>query len=251
MSLTAVARPFIKHVTGDGAHTFLWHDNWMAKGPLSLTFSPRIMANSGFPLNAKVSLVVLHGLESWPFLAVFYPYFKPNQLGPNQILCTISPSLTPKVTATWNEIRSRAPKIHWQHVVWFAMSIPQHCFIFWLAVRGCLRTKDKIIKWGVQISARCPLCNLHNEDLNHLFCCCPFSRFIWQQVCLLSGISKIRRSWNVEVSWLIGKFGGKRFPSIKGTRGCFKVSKGPCLYASEMFDFSSKAPNFSMLGLLL
>ncbi|KAH7857131.1 hypothetical protein Vadar_009314 [Vaccinium darrowii] len=56
LSLTAVARPFIKHVTGDGAHTFLWHDNWMAKGPRSLTFSPRIMANPGFPLNAKLTL---------------------------------------------------------------------------------------------------------------------------------------------------------------------------------------------------
>lgn len=140
-----------------------------------------------------------------------YPNFQPNPMGHDQVLWSISPSSVFNVTAIWNALRSRAPKVHWYHLTWFPMFIPRHCFIFWMAFKGCLRTKDKIIKWGIQTCPLCPLCNFQNEDINHLLFSCPFSRTIWQKVCLLS---KPLQTCENEVNWLIGKFSGKCFPNI-------------------------------------
>lgn len=53
-----------------------------------------------------------------------------------------------------------------------------------------------------------------DEDLNHVFFNCPFSRNIWQQVYSSCGFSKGPQSWNNEISWLIEKFSGKSFHSI-------------------------------------
>lgn len=48
--------------------------------------------------------------------------------------------------------------------------------------------------------------------LSQPFFSCPFSRLIWQQICSLSGISKVPEPWNAQIAWL-GKFQDKVFDS--------------------------------------
>ena len=45
-----------------GEDTFLWHDNWHARGPLLNYCGPDIVRQYGSSLHAKVSSIIQHGV---------------------------------------------------------------------------------------------------------------------------------------------------------------------------------------------
>ena len=68
------------------------------------------------------------------------------------------------------------------------------CVCGWLS-KGNLRTKDKLLEWGVISNATYDLCNQENESLQHLFYSCPFSRSVWLQVSSLWNVSQPYHYW--------------------------------------------------------
>ena len=67
-------------------------------------------------------------------------------------------------------------------LLWCSKCILRHSFVFWKAIKGKLRLKDKLLRWGVISYAPCLLCNQEDENLRHLFFYCPFSKSIWLKV---------------------------------------------------------------------
>ncbi|XP_010672798.2 uncharacterized protein LOC104889302 [Beta vulgaris subsp. vulgaris] len=51
---------------------------------------------------------------------------------------------------------------------------------------------DRIMKWNVQCSSICKLCDAANESIEHLFFECQYSSVVWMQI--LSIINICRRS---------------------------------------------------------
>ena len=47
---------------------------------------------------------------------------------------------------------------------------------------GRLKTKDRLIKCGLQLEENCVLCNLYKEDAKHLFFKCSFANQCWQDM---------------------------------------------------------------------
>lgn len=139
-----------------------------------------------------------------PFLPLFYLIFLLSMQGLTKLSVTVSPSSTFKVATTWNAIRSH-------HLIWYAISIPTHCFILSMAIRWCLRTKDTV---GAFIHSHCSLCNLHNEYLHHLFFHCPFSRIIGSKYALAVAYLKLSKLWDEEILWLIEELCGKSCHTI-------------------------------------
>ncbi|KAJ6697550.1 hypothetical protein OIU85_003878 [Salix viminalis] len=63
------------------------------------------------------------------------------------------------------------------HLCWFKFHIPRHAFILWLAIKGRLRTMDRMYDHeGPRI---CNLCSLEDETHEHLFFNCRFSHEVW------------------------------------------------------------------------
>ncbi|XP_048497943.1 uncharacterized protein LOC125496507 [Beta vulgaris subsp. vulgaris] len=67
-------------------------------------------------------------------------------------------------------------KIRWHNWVWNSFNIPKHSLIAWMAMKGKLKTRDKMLKIGISREDTCALCEQDTEDDQHLFFRCPFSK---------------------------------------------------------------------------
>ncbi|KAL7251523.1 hypothetical protein ACSBR1_013373 [Camellia fascicularis] len=66
LSLHPVIYPFILHKIGNGGDVFLWFDNWHPLGSLWVRFGARVVYDTAFGMDAKVSRIVNNRSWSWP-----------------------------------------------------------------------------------------------------------------------------------------------------------------------------------------
>lgn len=52
-------------------------------------------------------------------------------------------------------IRVTGPLVPWFNVVWDSFTMPKYAFIFWLAIRNRLLTKDRMRYFRMQVDLRC------------------------------------------------------------------------------------------------
>ncbi|XP_062100702.1 uncharacterized protein LOC133806626 [Humulus lupulus] len=78
----------------------------------------------------------------------------------------------------------------WDKQVWGRLNVPKHSFILWMAIQDKLKTKVRLFKFKVIDEEVCGLCNIHKENVEHLFFHCSFSH-----VCLQ--VLKTWLGWNV------------------------------------------------------
>ncbi|XP_030502443.2 uncharacterized protein LOC115717599 [Cannabis sativa] len=60
-------------------------------------------------------------------------------------------------------------RMNWCKEVWSRLNIPKHNVIAWLAMLNRLKTLDRLLRFGVQVTSVCCLCNLQMETCQHLF----------------------------------------------------------------------------------
>ncbi|XP_047335350.1 uncharacterized protein LOC124938868 [Impatiens glandulifera] len=84
-----------------------------------------------------------------------------------------------KSSAIWNVIRERGQIVSWASLVWSLKIIPRHRFILWLAFRGRLSTRDRILAYMDIPDANCVLCSGFAESIDHLLGGYFFARSIW------------------------------------------------------------------------
>ncbi|XP_047336054.1 uncharacterized protein LOC124939638 [Impatiens glandulifera] len=68
----------------------------------------------------------------------------------------------------WNAIREICQIVNWAALVWSSKVIPRHFFILWLAFRGRLSTRDRILAYMDIPDANCVLCSGFAESIDHL-----------------------------------------------------------------------------------
>ncbi|XP_015166803.1 uncharacterized protein [Solanum tuberosum] len=64
----------------------------------------------------------------------------------------------------------------WWRAVWNRTNVPKHSFIFWLAIRCRLLTRERLVQMGIGQDITCPLCGSYPETNAHLFFECEFSK---------------------------------------------------------------------------
>ncbi|XP_039056845.1 uncharacterized protein LOC120199955 [Hibiscus syriacus] len=110
----------------------------------------------------------------------------------------------------WEDMRIKAPKVSWQHLVWFPGRIPKHNVIVWMAMLDRLPTRVRLLNMGISIDDdKCLLCGLVTESREHLFFDCSFAKGFWATVLVLCGLSRMVSSWDGEVAWATHCFKGK------------------------------------------
>lgn len=60
-------------------------------------------------------------------------------------------------------------KVGWRREVWARLNIPKHSVILWLVMLNRLKTKERLVKFGMQMNELCSLCNRQKENIRHLF----------------------------------------------------------------------------------
>ncbi|XP_074305926.1 uncharacterized protein LOC141641152 [Silene latifolia] len=85
-------------------------------------------------------------------------------------------------------IQDQNSRVSWYHVVWNRFNTTSHCFNSWLIQQNRLLTLDRLTKMGIPNQGNCFMCAVHQEDHDHLFAKCIYSRhcygrlFDWLQI---------------------------------------------------------------------
>ncbi|XP_039006622.1 uncharacterized protein LOC120134212 [Hibiscus syriacus] len=108
------------------------------------------------------------------------------------------------VRQIWEGMRVTAPKVPWQHLVWFLGRIPKQSVITWIALLNRLPTWVRLQKMGLVIDdVNCVLCGLEAESREHIFFGCSFAKGLWGFILALCGVSRMVSSWDGELAWAI------------------------------------------------
>ena len=75
-------------------------------------------------------------------------------------------------------MKGEAQTVPWR--VWNKYNIPRHSFIAWLLAHDRLRTRDRLIKAGVDVCGDCLLCGIDMENANRVFFQCQYSNMCKQ-----------------------------------------------------------------------
>ncbi|XP_039015373.1 uncharacterized protein LOC120145660 [Hibiscus syriacus] len=110
----------------------------------------------------------------------------------------------------WEDMRLKAPKVSWQHLVWFSGRIPKHNVIVWMAMLDRLPIRVRLLNMGLSIDDdKCLLCGLVPESIERPFFDYRFAKGLWAAVLVLCGLYKMVSSWDGEVAWATHCFKGK------------------------------------------
>ncbi|XP_074290286.1 uncharacterized protein LOC141617016 [Silene latifolia] len=92
-------------------------------------------------------------------------------------------------------IQEQNSRVSWYHVVWNRFNISSHCFNSWLIHQNRLLTLDRLTKMGIANQGTCFMCDVYQEDHDHLFAKCIYSRhcygrlFDWLQIRMPGNLS--------------------------------------------------------------
>ncbi|XP_075076650.1 putative mitochondrial protein AtMg00310 [Nicotiana tabacum] len=76
-----------------------------------------------------------------------------------------------------------------------------------LKCRG-VYTKDRLIRWGMQVSPECPVCEHEMESHNHIFFTCSFTEDVWRRLLKWMDISQEPKGWDEDIKWVIKQVRG-------------------------------------------
>jgi len=102
------------------------------------------------------------------------------------------------------------------------MAILKHAFFLWLLFQDVVVTRHKMCAWGYSGSILCMFCYAHQENRDHLFFGCSFSRRIWMEIMSDCSFVNVPTSWNDVEIWGPKVFRGKSLQSCLG-RLCFSA----------------------------
>lgn len=66
-------------------------------------------------------------------------------------------------------------------MIWFKEAIARCSFISWLVLLARLPTRDRLIRWGMNVPGLSVLCSNGLESHDHLFFSCLFSTEVWSR----------------------------------------------------------------------
>jgi hypothetical protein len=92
---------------------------------------------------------------------------------------------------------------------------PAKCnFFMWLVEHDRCWTADKLAKRGMDHPEQCPLCDQHDESINHLLASCVFARQLWDGLLSAAGLQHLVPQpyemsfedwWQISSQWLVGQ----------------------------------------------
>ncbi|XP_044477534.1 uncharacterized protein LOC123204803 [Mangifera indica] len=118
---------------------------------------------------AKVKEIIKDGIQNWwPTNTIELNEIKETLIldlmgGEDQVVWIPNAKGTFTTHLAWEELRSKNGKVAWCRLIWFKKHISCHGFISWLAIKGKLMTRDKLLEFGFSSSSIYLMCNKEND----------------------------------------------------------------------------------------
>ncbi|CAN1292519.1 LINE-1 retrotransposable element ORF2 protein [Linum perenne] len=137
-----------------------------------------------------------------------FPHFTFDLEG--ELLWDGLPAAKFKVSKILLTIRPKSDHVSWFELVWKRPGIPSHCFITWMVMLKVITTMDKLSKWGLVIDDTCRLCKCAQEDFEHIFVDCAFSRVVLLKFFekFHPDITAVSTTWSDLANWASSFVGG-------------------------------------------
>lgn len=216
LSLRPLAKRFLRCDVSNGQSASFWFDHWFDLGPLIDLVGnngPQLM---GIPIDSKVSEAYdsrgwrlppartrNHSLAAIRECLLRTPIPLQDALAdcfdwiiPGSETTTFSSALT------WDHLRPRAARTSWSKIVWFKGCVPKHAFNFWVAFLDRLPVRDRLVRWGLEVSDRCLMCSQSRETRDHIFLSCAYSQEVWSIVSRRLGARQLNEHWGDFMNWL-------------------------------------------------
>ena len=87
---------------------------------------------------------------------------------------------TYKVSLGYSWLIGEQPTYFWAKAVWARASLPRHSFISWVFMHQKLPVLSRLAKFTSSYQNTCSMCSREEEDLNHLFFQCSWSKGFWK-----------------------------------------------------------------------
>lgn len=212
-------RPKIKFMIGSGQNVDFWEDWWCLSGPLIKQQGLRRARVRAYLGELKVSQFINQGVWDCTELNLPSEILEAIQRTPIHRNRDDWPIWTPTNSrnlsskTVYEEVRARGQIGHWNKLFWFKKHIPKFSFISWLVAMGRISTFDKMRNWNISVNSECLLCNAADENRNHLFFECYFSKSIlkkgFQWCC--TRFPAEDSSWDTIYTWFIDHVKGNSF----------------------------------------
>ncbi|GKC17938.1 RNA-directed DNA polymerase, eukaryota, reverse transcriptase zinc-binding domain protein [Tanacetum coccineum] len=192
-------RRFFNIKIGNGQKCNIWFDKWHTL----------LVMVVGLSLNARVCDFISNGSWVWP-----------NEWEGrfNEVLDVLVPNIIHdldnkvvwidkkgwekhfSVAEAWKAIKTEFPKVIWHKHVWYSQCIPRHAFITCVAIKGRLKTKDRLSKWFSMQDLSCLLYGVDNESHSHLFFSCSYSKRLWERLKPMANMDNMSNIWPCVIS---------------------------------------------------
>ncbi|GJU07175.1 putative RNA-directed DNA polymerase, eukaryota, reverse transcriptase zinc-binding domain protein [Tanacetum coccineum] len=209
LKLRDSVRKFIGYKIGNGIDCFVWYDRWHSNGPLCRLISNHIISSCGFDLNAKVADLICENNWIWPIewselfsevIDVPVPVLSSDSVDKALWFNKKNEEVQFSVKEAWKVLRIDGPEVMWHKHVWFSQCIPRHAFILWMALKGRLKTQDRISRWIGADNMVCPFCKSCKDSHSHLFFQCGFAQGVWDRLKLMCRLEDLSYVWAEIVS---------------------------------------------------
>lgn len=198
----AIYNAAVKTTVGDARVATFWEDRWI-HGWRAKEVAPRIYDR--IPARTRASRTVQDGLANGAWARDIGPDIG---LGLLQEFFTlwnavaqieVDPSKRDLIRWAWEKdgvysARSAYAAKFWGREVepaaeftWKSKAPLQCRFFTWLALQNRCWTSDRLARRGLPHQDACPLCDQHEESINHLLLECMFARQIWEKICASLG----------------------------------------------------------------
>lgn len=192
--LRPIAKAFVQCRVNSGITASFWLDNWTSLGLLIDVVGETGPGVTGVSIDAVIADVL--NADGWvfeksrsrnpiiSFLRESLPLSRPiieSEEDDLYVWVTNGQSRSESFSTsdTWKALHPMVSEVFWHKEIWFSGRIPKHAFLSWVAARDRMVTRDRLIRWGLRVSADCVLCTGQEESRQHLFFDCEFSRRIW------------------------------------------------------------------------
>ncbi|KAL2937303.1 F-box protein FBW2 [Bienertia sinuspersici] len=99
-------------------------------------------------------------------------------------------------------MKGETEQVQWSRNVWDRWSIPKHSFSSWLAIKDRLKTKARLVQYGVLQDDICSLCGGGAETINHLYFECQYSQKVLELVTSRLGLGRTYKDLEAAYKWI-------------------------------------------------
>lgn len=119
------------------------------------------------------------------------------------------------INKAYMKIRGEVDNNPWTKLVCHNIAEPKHNFMLWLSPHGNIRTKERLLSWGITIDTACMFCQGRQlETRDHLYFDCIVTNKIWKAMLNWQGWTGCPQNWRSMCSWMEKRTRGKNARGI-------------------------------------